>query len=78
MRKVVARANGASRHLQDQVFRYYSANMNEDAPESYFPELKGDEQREADEWLHEYLRLVLRIHREYLEKHRDYPQEPID
>ena len=35
--------------------------------ESYFPELTGEEQRETDEWLRDYLRLVIRIHREHLE-----------
>lgn len=33
---------------------------------SYFLELTGDKQREADEWLRGYLRLVIRIHRAHL------------
>jgi hypothetical protein len=47
--------------------------------DSYFPELEGDEQRLADEWLEGYLRLVVRIYREHLESRRaSYPQEAID
>jgi hypothetical protein len=30
-------------------------------PPTFFPELTGDEQIEADEWLHNYLRLVLGV-----------------
>lgn len=33
-------------------------------PDTYFPELDGEQQRLADEWLLRYLRLVLRIMRE--------------
>jgi len=29
--------------------------------ETYFPELEGEQRRLADEWLGEYLRLILRI-----------------
>jgi hypothetical protein len=36
-------------------------------PETFFPELEGDEREQADAWLHEYLRLVIRIHREHVE-----------
>ncbi len=43
--------------------------------ESYFPELEGDAQRLADEWLSSYLRLVLRI----LQSAREsYPQVAVD
>lgn len=53
--------------------------MNSGAPETYFPELDGDDRRQADEWLHEVLRLVLRIHRDHLERHAlDYPQRSLD
>ena len=51
--------------------------MTSDEPESFFPELDGEEQCQVDEWLHDYLRLVLQIRREYLEEHADdYPQQP--
>ncbi len=47
--------------------------------ESYFPELTGDKQREADEWLRDYLRLVIRIHREHLEQAKSsYPQALVE
>ncbi len=48
--------------------------------DSYFPELEGDAQRLADEWLVDYLRLVLRIAREHLERSRasSYPQVQVD
>lgn len=42
--------------------------MQPKEPPSYFPELKGDEQRQADEWLRGYLRLVMRIYREHLDE----------
>jgi hypothetical protein len=29
--------------------------------DTFFPELTGDEQQEADAWLRDYLRLVIRI-----------------
>lgn len=38
--------------------------MQPKKPASYFPELKGEAQRLADEWLLQYLRLILRILRE--------------
>lgn len=38
--------------------------MSEDARDSFFPELDGDERRQADEWLLDYLRLILHILRE--------------
>ncbi len=37
------------------------------APETFFPELEGDERAHADAWLHDYLQLVIRIHREHVE-----------
>lgn len=40
--------------------------MQPKKPASYFPELQGEEQRQADEWLFDYLRLVIRIVREHL------------
>ena len=43
---------------------------------SYFPELKGERQREADEWLREYLRLVIRIHRDHLARSSDNAAMP--
>ena len=45
--------------------------MSDAKPESFFPELEGEEQRLADEWLHDYLRLVIRIHRESIEADAD-------
>lgn len=47
---------------------------------TYFPELEGDEQHRADEWLDGYLRLVIRIQREYREgtSSKSYPQPSID
>lgn len=47
--------------------------MQPNKPASYFPELQGEEQRQADEWLYEYLRLVIRIVREHLEQQHDNP-----
>ncbi len=35
--------------------------------DTFFPELEGNERSRADEWLHDYLRLIIRIHREYIE-----------
>ena len=46
---------------------------------TYFPELSGDAQRVADEWLDGYLQVVLRLAREH--RARDdasYPQGGID
>ena len=40
--------------------------MVRDLPTTFFPELEGAERDRADEWLHEYLRLVVRIHHEHL------------
>jgi hypothetical protein len=53
--------------------------MTAEPPQSFFPDLEREEQREADEWLHDYLRLVLTIQQEHTEKHADerrddYPQ----
>ncbi len=46
---------------------------------SYFPELEGQEQSEADEWFAGYLRLVIRIHREHRESEQSsYPQLSVD
>ena len=33
-------------------------------PETFFPELAGDQRERADEWLYAYLQLIIRIHRE--------------
>ena len=41
--------------------------MNTQDPDTFFPDLDGDERSRADEWLHDYLRLVIRIHREHVE-----------
>lgn len=46
-------------------------DMTRPAPETFFPELDGDDRRRADEWLHDYLRLVIRIHREQIEAQTD-------
>jgi hypothetical protein len=35
-------------------------------PNTFFPELDGDERRAADRWLHDYLRLVIRIYQDSL------------
>lgn len=43
---------------------------------SYFPELKGHDQREADEWLLGYLQLVARIWHEHHDA--SYPQAEVD
>lgn len=46
---------------------------------TYFPELTGDEQREADAWFLSYLRLVVRIFRERsFARASSYPQVPVD
>ncbi len=42
-----------------------------ETPETFFPELEGDERENADEWLYDYLRLVIRIHREHVEAHSE-------
>lgn len=34
--------------------------------DTFFPELEGDERTAADAWLREYLRVIVRIHREHL------------
>lgn len=47
--------------------------MQQEHSESFFPELEADEQRSADDWLKNYLRLVIRIYREHLAQ-RDNPQ----
>ena len=53
--------------------------MNGHEPESFFPELEGEEQRLADEWLHDYLRLIIRIHHESIEATTDViHSDPID
>jgi hypothetical protein len=36
--------------------------------DTYFPGLDGAQRREADAWLRDYLRLVVRIYRDYLER----------
>jgi hypothetical protein len=48
--------------------------------DTYFPELEGEEQRAADEWLEGYLRLLMRIRREHLARQEDgsYPQTRVD
>ena len=51
-------------------------NMTRPEPETFFPELEGDEQRLADEWLREYLRLVVRIYREHIEAQADSLSTP--
>ena len=37
---------------------------------TYFPGLPAEEQHNADAWLDDYLRLVIRIHRNYLARCR--------
>ena len=39
--------------------------------DTFFPELGGDERRLADEWLEDYLRIVIRICRERREAQED-------
>jgi hypothetical protein len=34
-------------------------------PDTFFSELDSEERERADEWLFDYLRLIVRIHREY-------------
>lgn len=41
--------------------------MANDTPETFFPEREGHDRERADEWLHDYLRLIIRIHREHIE-----------
>jgi hypothetical protein len=60
-------ANGSSRRLLCRLCQSYRVRMVSQKPETFFPELEGDEQIRADEWLHDYLRLVVRIHREHVE-----------
>ena len=43
---------------------------------TYFPELEGKDQREADDWLLGYLQLVVRIWLEH--RDRSYPQAGVD
>jgi hypothetical protein len=38
--------------------------MTTQDPDTFFPELEGDERSRADEWLRDYLSLVVRIYRE--------------
>lgn len=52
--------------------------MTAQRKESYFPELEGEEQRVADEWLDDYLRLVLRIRRGLLDLLRMPPMSAGD
>lgn len=40
--------------------------MTNEAPDTFFPELEGDEREIADAWLRDYLRLVIQIHRGHL------------
>ena len=42
-------------------------------PETFFPELNGEDREHADEWLYDYLRLVIRIHREHLATRNESP-----
>ncbi len=67
-------------HLSNRREVFYAVRMTaQQRKESYFPELTGEEQREADEWLRDYLRLVVRIHREHLEgANSSYPQVSVD
>ncbi len=39
--------------------------MAKEKPPTFFPELDGEERDRADEWLHDYLRLIMRIHKEH-------------
>jgi hypothetical protein len=58
----------AARRLLALVALSYSSDMA-NKPETFFPELNGDARDQADTWLHDYLRLVIRIHRERVDKH---------
>ena len=60
---------------------FYAVRMTaQQRKESYFPELQGEEQQSADEWLDGYLRLVIRIWHGHLEgqKTSSYPQVAVD
>lgn len=43
-----------------------------------FPELSDEEQRAADDWLNEYLRLIIEIYRAHLAKQSSEQSTPVD
>jgi hypothetical protein len=42
--------------------------MNRSDDDTFFPELEGEERRQADAWLDDYLRIVIRIYKAHLER----------
>lgn len=65
--KTAELASGAYCRLPLLEAARYRGRMATQDPETYFPELENEERSRADEWLRDYLRLVIRIHREHIE-----------
>ena len=52
-------------------------SIKKNHPPTYFPELQGEERREADEWFEGYVRLVICIYREHKERTAQQSQDKV-
>lgn len=59
------RGYGTIRRLRPTALSRYSEQMSRSEPDAFFPDLDDEERKAADQWLDDYLRLVLRIYREH-------------
>ncbi len=51
--------------------------MKRSDAETFFPDIEGEERQAADEWLDEYLRLVMAIYREHSEHEQLSTAQPL-